>query len=38
MLLAQHAGPAALLQGLAGSLGLGSGLGNLEGGSPQWLR
>lgn len=33
MMLAQHAGPAALLQGLAQSLGLGPDLGNPDGGS-----
>lgn len=38
MVLARHAGPAALLQGLAQSLGLGPALGNLDGGSLQWLR
>lgn len=32
-MLARHAGPAALLQGLAESLGLGPGLGNPDGGS-----
>ena len=38
MMLARHAGPAALLQGLAESLGLGPGLGNPDGGSLWWLR